>query len=170
MARLTLNPSSPSLCPGAFAPYTAACMAADFVAHYQGTGRHGHPRGSPLPACVPCWCASGRSCRRPTSPISSVTSIDNDGRVTLVLPVLATVFALGGQRAHWHWRRGSLLLVACIALTGVVAVNDVQRLDVGGLSQLVEIGVTAGPYLALIVGVVGLITSSVGLGEGVMRR
>ncbi len=61
-------------------------------------------------------------------------------------------------------------MVACIALTGVVAVNDVQRLDVGGLSQLVAIGVTAGPYLALIVGVVGLITSSVGLGEGVMRR
>ncbi len=61
-------------------------------------------------------------------------------------------------------------MLAGIALTGVVAVNDVQRRDVGGLNQLVEIGVTAGPYLALIVGVVGLITSSVGLGEGVMRR
>ncbi len=65
-----------------------------------------------------------------------------------MLPVLATFFALGAQRAHWHRRRGSLLLVAGIALTGVVAVNDVQRLDVGGLKQLVEIGVTAGPYLA----------------------
>ncbi len=39
VARLTLNPSFPSLRPGAFAPYTAACMAADFVAQYQGTGR-----------------------------------------------------------------------------------------------------------------------------------
>ncbi len=39
MARLTLNPPFPSLCPGAFATFTAACMAADSAPQQQGTGR-----------------------------------------------------------------------------------------------------------------------------------
>ncbi len=60
--------------------------------------------------------------------------------------------------------------MALIALTGIVDFNDVQRLDVGGLEQLVGIGVSAGLLVVLIFGVVGLATSIVGLVQGVRQR
>ncbi len=150
-------------------------MSTDSVPQQQGTGRQATMWITLTGVCAVLVLIGSFL---PWAHVSDLTinGIEGDGRITLVLAVLAIVFALWGSGRIGIGGKSAIplsLLVACmalIALTGIVDFNNVQRLDVGGLGQLLAIGVSAGLVLVLIFGVVGLTTSIVALVQGVRRR
>lgn len=106
----------------------------------------------------------------------TMNGLDNDGVITLVLSILALFFALWGSGRSGiggHRAIPLSLLLACmalIAIIGIADVSDVQKFSGSFAGSFVEVGVSAGLWLVMIFGIVGLATSIVALVLGVKRK